>query len=224
MTSTRSQPSPGSRRLRAFTLVELLTVIAIIAVLAAILVPTAGTLRASSQSSRCATNLRQTGVAIQTYITDNKGFLPPVGHISISPYFNADPRNFQSALLPYLSVAKTTSWNTSSLEGKSYSPTLDCPAYKGEPGGVCFSIRQTVTNPDGTTVNNSNGTALNPWAGIFQVGSQFLVTRKATKHAQVPPGSVALIDRDLSTTDRNHSGYQNALHFDWHVSRVAVAN
>lgn len=215
---------PTSCRVRAFTLIELLTVIAIIGVLTAILLPTISHVRASAKSSRCAANLRQTGIAIQTYISDNKGFLPPVGHGSISPYFTADPRNFQHALLPYLSVATTTSWNTGSLAGKSYSPTLDCPDYKGETGGVCFSIRQTVTNPDGTTVTNPNGTPLNPWAGIYQVGSQFIVTRKATKLSLVPPNSVAIIDRDLSATERNHSGHQNALYFDWHVGRLAVNN
>jgi prepilin-type N-terminal cleavage/methylation domain-containing protein len=222
--SPSALPRRASARGRnhAFTLIELLTVIAIIGVLAAILLPTISHVRASAKSSRCAANLRQTGTAIQNYISDNKGSLPPVGHTTISPYFTADPRSFQHALKPYLSTGNTTSWNTASLAGKSYSPTLDCPGYKGEPGGACFSIRQTLINPDGTTVTNADGTTMYPWAGIYQVGSQFLVTRKAMKQAVIPTNHIAIIDRDLSTTERNHSGHQNALYFDWHVGRVAT--
>ena len=61
---------------RAFTLIELLTVIAIIGVLAAILIPVVGAMRKSAQSSRCVSNLRQIGVAIQLYANDNRGTLP----------------------------------------------------------------------------------------------------------------------------------------------------
>ena len=203
----------------AFTLVELLAVVAIIGVLVAILMPTIGHMRETAKASQCATNLRQTGLSIQNYISDNQGFLPPVGHLSISPYFNADTRNFQAALLPYLSSAKTTSWNTSSNQGKGYSPTLDCPGYKGEAGGSCFSIRESVTLADGTS--------LIPWGRIFQVGSQFILTRKPTKHTLVPSNAIAIIDREPGVAERierNHSGYYNALNFDWHVSRVAVSN
>jgi prepilin-type N-terminal cleavage/methylation domain-containing protein/prepilin-type processing-associated H-X9-DG protein len=63
-----------------FTLIELLVVIAIIAVLAAIIIPVAsGTLEASRQA-RCAGNLRQWGVATQSYIAENNGCFPTVSY------------------------------------------------------------------------------------------------------------------------------------------------
>jgi prepilin-type N-terminal cleavage/methylation domain-containing protein len=57
-------------RSRAFTLIELLTVIAIIAVLAALLFPLAGTVREQARSSNCMSNLHQLWVAASVYKQD----------------------------------------------------------------------------------------------------------------------------------------------------------
>ncbi|CAM2992077.1 prepilin-type N-terminal cleavage/methylation domain-containing protein [Rariglobus hedericola] len=59
-----------------FTLVELLTVIAIIGILAAILIPVVGSARRSAQTSACAANLRQLSLAVILYAQDNRGTLP----------------------------------------------------------------------------------------------------------------------------------------------------
>jgi len=59
----------------AFTLVEVLTVIAIIAVLSAILIPTIGEVLTRASFTKDASNLRQLGVANQLYMLDNNGLL-----------------------------------------------------------------------------------------------------------------------------------------------------
>ena len=61
---------------RAFTLIELLTVIAIIGILAAILIPTVGAVRQTAQQTACASNLRQAALAVLAYANDNRGLLP----------------------------------------------------------------------------------------------------------------------------------------------------
>lgn len=61
---------------RAFTLIELLTVIAIIGILAAIIIPVTGKVRAKGASIRSTANLRQLGVAISLFINDNKQSFP----------------------------------------------------------------------------------------------------------------------------------------------------
>ncbi|EIP97188.1 prepilin-type N-terminal cleavage/methylation domain-containing protein [Opitutaceae bacterium TAV1] len=62
----------------AFTLIELLTVIAIIGILAAIIIPTVGKVRDTARSAQCLGNLRQIGAAARLYIEDNKGMTPPL--------------------------------------------------------------------------------------------------------------------------------------------------
>ena len=61
---------------RAFTLVELLVVIAVIAVLAAILFPVFTTAKQQAARSMCLGNLKQLSNAFRMYTDDNSGALP----------------------------------------------------------------------------------------------------------------------------------------------------
>lgn len=63
---------------RGFSLVELLTVIAVIGILAGILIPVVGRVRDSAKTSACSSNLRQLGMAAQLYSADNRGRLLPI--------------------------------------------------------------------------------------------------------------------------------------------------
>lgn len=58
---------------RAFTLIELLIVIAIIGILAAMLLPALGRSKSAAQRIKCVGNLHQLGVATQMYWDDNCG-------------------------------------------------------------------------------------------------------------------------------------------------------
>lgn len=61
----------------AFTLIELLTVIAIIGILASILIPVIGRVRESARSAHCQTNLRTLAMAHAMYRNDFNGDSPP---------------------------------------------------------------------------------------------------------------------------------------------------
>lgn len=67
---------PPSRRVSAFTLVELLIVIGIIAVLVALLLPALEKIREQGKQVTCASNLNHLGTAMLLYAADNDNSLP----------------------------------------------------------------------------------------------------------------------------------------------------
>jgi prepilin-type N-terminal cleavage/methylation domain-containing protein/prepilin-type processing-associated H-X9-DG protein len=66
---------PGSRA-GAFTLIELLCVIAIIGILAALLLPAVSQAKQRAKRVACLNNLRETGLAFQIFAHDHRGKLP----------------------------------------------------------------------------------------------------------------------------------------------------
>jgi prepilin-type N-terminal cleavage/methylation domain-containing protein len=90
------------KNFRAFTLTELLIVIAIISILAALLLPVLSSAKADAQKTSCMNNLKQLAVAWTIYNGDNAGKIP-----SCVPFFTRGIGNSNAWVL---GVSCPTNW------------------------------------------------------------------------------------------------------------------
>jgi prepilin-type N-terminal cleavage/methylation domain-containing protein len=133
------------RHRSAFTLVELLVVIAIIGVLVALLLPAVQMARESARRMRCASQLKQFGIAMHNYVDTYNSF--PIGHLFLH-VVNGVPVSAQggtafgwgSAILPYIEqqalynqfdfnyhIANTSPTRNLTL-AQTYLPMFTCPS------------------------------------------------------------------------------------------------
>ena len=104
------------RQRRAFTLIELLVVIAIIAVLIALLLPAVQAAREAARRAQCTNNIKQLGLAINNYISQQNAYAPLLESwnyppSTAGPAQNSDwPMSWAVALLPFFE--QTALYNT----------------------------------------------------------------------------------------------------------------
>lgn len=78
------------RRRSAFTLLELLAVIAIIALLMGILVPSLSAARQAAKTNVCLSKLKNIGTSFMLYTTENKDTYPPMRLRRVNPAVNVE--------------------------------------------------------------------------------------------------------------------------------------
>lgn len=74
----RFTPQKRKSHRSGFTLIELLVVISIIAVLASLVLPGVQQARETARRTQCLNNMRNIGMALQTFATERRGALPPL--------------------------------------------------------------------------------------------------------------------------------------------------
>lgn len=131
-------------RSRGFTMVELLTVIAIIAILAAIIFPVMGTVKDKARENQCITQLQQVGVAMGLFKQDNRRYPDVLGSEALvqssgtlAPAVNPDTGDvtsgwvqFESAKDKYLFPEYVKSYITYHCAKSQVSNTKDIAVFR----------------------------------------------------------------------------------------------
>jgi prepilin-type N-terminal cleavage/methylation domain-containing protein/prepilin-type processing-associated H-X9-DG protein len=122
----------------AFTLIELLMVVAIIAILAGIVMGVMGSVNALRDQTRSVTNLRQWGVALAAYAGDHDGYIPRRGQgVQVVMQLNR-PDDWFNALPPYLGLQPYGNLITAKQRPKAGDNSLFIRPGAKDPGGMAF--------------------------------------------------------------------------------------
>jgi prepilin-type N-terminal cleavage/methylation domain-containing protein len=127
------------KKFKAFTLIELLVVIAIIALLLSIVVPTLKKAKDAARRISCANRLKQWGIAIQMYATDNDNEIMRMsrgwGWDTVYPhYIDNEPKEYEDTVTwniqginPYIDAFSQNYEN----DGQA-TDMVTCPSCSGE--------------------------------------------------------------------------------------------
>jgi len=200
---TKSSPPPVER---AFTLIEVLVVIAIITGLAAILIPSLRSALESAKATKDSSNLRQIGALMQAYLNDKDQILPATAiwpGISTTPglypKYLGTRRVFQSPFDKRPSLETDLAPVSYSINHNLYDPTV------GVSGNVLKIVSPASTFFMAPTyiAGTGNPAIAASWAGT------------ATSAPDLPVGGGG------ETTGTHRNGQKiNVLFCDWHTETL----
>jgi prepilin-type N-terminal cleavage/methylation domain-containing protein/prepilin-type processing-associated H-X9-DG protein len=200
----------------AFTLVELLVVIAVIGILAGLLLPLLSKAKARVHSSVCLNNLRQWGIATHLYVLEHDDFLPGEGTPNAmgtnSGWYVTLP--VQIGLKPYHQMA----WRTNPAARLERSIWI-CPANTNRSNGnnlFHYCLNQHVDNTgalDGP-VRFSSMPRPTQTVWLFDNGKRAAVAQQNNVHTNLHLGGAQFLFLDGHT-----ARFRNTDYWDFSMNR-----
>ena len=211
------------RKRRAFTLIEILVVIAIIGILAAILFPVFSRAREGARRVSCSSNLKQIGLGAMQYTQDNANILMRNwSGTDFGPSDATERYKWMDAIQPYIKNTKVFTCPSDSLnppyiyrDGQNYGSYCINGAYFSEPVNVRRSPNiahlSRIRDPSGTLwVTESHAES----GANYSIGWPDVATNPTIDETVSPRKFDRLIERHLGTL--------NVLYCDGHVKAVSL--
>jgi prepilin-type N-terminal cleavage/methylation domain-containing protein/prepilin-type processing-associated H-X9-DG protein len=192
---------------RAFTLIEVIVVLAIIVIMMAMVYPAYTTISERAKATKDMSNLRQVGLAMQTYLNDKDDVLPA---IDAAPGIGTD---LNPVIYPKY-IGKTRKVFQSPFDKRSASETDSAP--------VSYGINQNMYD----LINGNMAKVVSPASTILiapNYNGNPTVSASWTGRAAVAPYALNLLvggGPGMTTGPQRNSTQINALFCDLHVEAM----
>lgn len=209
----------------AFTLTELLVVIAMMVLLASLLLPALGGSKASAKSIQCASNLRQMGIAAHIYVDDNADFYP------IAQYDIVEGSVAFLYAWDFTTIASNPNVVIPGLlwQGRTILQIQQCPSFNGDANWLTDPY--TGYNYNTSYIGHGQGENIpEPAKGsdVMHAGKTVLFgdgqySGGADKFMRAPwpnPGDAGFVGRWSGTQGFRHQNLSNAAFCDGHAESL----
>lgn len=235
--------SSKPRSKRAFTLIEILVVIAIIAILASMLLPALSKAKEKGRRTHCVNNLRQMALAGQLYADDNEGRFAPTfwvkgSNVNRKAWFNflqeyqqttnllrcaTETRAYQKAYAVYPSEERDRSFANYmanfSLGGCDWDNVWPASVWKQLPTSSVINPAQTAYMTDGGSrpLNTRNPEEAVTIESVEKPGAWVLHDPRDSSPCN---GCVISTDPNWGGPLLRHDGFSNVTFVDTHVETL----
>lgn len=220
-----SAPHARKQVSAAFTLIELLTVIAIIGILAAIIIPTVGKVRETARSAQCISNMRQIGQGVLLYAQANNDTLPGPLFGAQGPKFFTNSTGMHGSLSVYVAPFITSVSGVSGTQQRQQmfecpswltaTPDLNGPSMQVNLNPRNFLNGSTQVWPFGDAGASRMPVKLSNISSFPASQTWMMVDVDKVWVASTPVGwSNQIPDKEV------HGSGRNCLYYDGHVSRI----